>query len=70
MAPLLFVDFYKAFDSIYRKRMEQILLAYGFTNEAVTAIMSLYKRQKQCFAHQMESQISSALLSKFCKEIC
>ena len=32
---ILFVDFTKAFDSIHRRKMEQILLAYGLRKEAV-----------------------------------
>ena len=42
-ATILFVDFTKAFDSIHRKKMEQILLAYGLPKETVTAIMMLYR---------------------------
>ena len=42
-AVLLFVDFSKAFDSIHRGKMEQILLAYGIPDETVSAIMMLYK---------------------------
>ena len=38
---LLFVDFTKAFDSIHRGKMEQILLAYGILKETVAAIMIL-----------------------------
>lgn len=41
-AVLLFVDFSKAFDSIHRGKMEQILLAYGIPNETVKAVMMLY----------------------------
>ena len=41
-AVLLFVDFSKAFDSIHRGKMEQILLAYGIPKETVDAIMMLY----------------------------
>ena len=43
---LLFVDFSKAFDSIHRGKMEQILLAYGLPKETVTAIKVLYKNTK------------------------
>ena len=43
---ILFVDFSKAFDSIHRGKMEQILLAYGLPKETVTAIMMLYKNMK------------------------
>ena len=32
----LFIDFSKAFNSIYREKMEQILLAYGLPKESVT----------------------------------
>ena len=43
---LLFIDFSKAFDSIHRRKMKQILLAYGLPKETVTAIMMLYKNMK------------------------
>ena len=46
LATLFFVDFTKAFDSIHRGKMEQILLAYGLQKETVTAIMILYKNTK------------------------
>ena len=45
-ATLLFVDFSKAFDSIHRGKMEQILLAYGLPKETVAAIMILYRNTK------------------------
>ena len=45
-ATLLFVDFTKAFDSIHRGKMEQILLAYGLSKEAVAAITILYRNTK------------------------
>ena len=41
-----FVDFTKAFDTIHRERMEQILLAYGPPEETVAAIMMLYRNTK------------------------
>ena len=40
-ATLLFVDFTKAFDSINRGKIEQILLAYGLPKETVAAITIL-----------------------------
>ena len=45
-ATLLFVDFTKAFDSIHRGKMEQILLAYGLPKETVAAIMILFRNTK------------------------
>ena len=45
-ATLLFVDFTKAFDSIHRGKMEQILLAYGLPKETVAAIKILYRNTK------------------------
>ena len=45
-ATLLFVDFNKAFDSIHRGKMEQILLAYGLPKETVAAITILYRNTK------------------------
>ena len=38
-ATILFVDFAKAFDSIYRGKMEQIQLAYDLPKETVEAII-------------------------------
>ena len=43
---MLFVDFYKAFDSIHGGKMEQIQLAYGLYKEIVAAIMMVYKNMK------------------------
>ena len=45
-ATLLFVDFTKAFDSIHRDKIEQILLAYGLPKETAAAIKFLYKNTK------------------------
>ena len=42
-ATILFVDFSKTFDSIYRGKMEQILLVYGLLKQAIAAIMMLFK---------------------------
>ena len=43
LVTLLFVDFTKAFDSIQRGKMEQILLAYSLPKETVAAITILYR---------------------------
>ena len=43
---ILFVDLTKAFDSIHRGKMEQILLAYGVPKETVAAITILYRNTK------------------------
>ena len=40
---LTFVDFTKAFDTIHRGKLEEILLAYNIPSEVVSAIMMLYK---------------------------
>ena len=40
------VDFTKAFDSIHREKMYQILLAYGIPKETVATIMFLYRNTK------------------------
>ena len=45
-ATILFVDFAKAFDSIHRGKMDQILLVYGLLKETVAAIMMLYRNTK------------------------
>ena len=42
----IFVNFTKAFDSIHRRKMEQILLAYGLPKETVPAMMILYRNIK------------------------
>ena len=43
---LVFVDFKKAFDSIHRGKMRQILLAYGIPIKLVQTIMKLYEGTK------------------------
>ena len=43
---LLFIDFSKAFDSIHREKMEQILPAYDLPKETINAIIMLYKNTK------------------------
>ena len=45
-ATILFVNFTKAFDSVHRGKMEQILLAYGQPKETIMAIMMLYRNIK------------------------
>ena len=45
-ATILFVDFTKAYDSIHKGKMEQILLAYGLPKETVAAIVMLYRNTK------------------------
>ena len=45
-ATILFVDFTKAFDSIHRGKIEQILLAYGIPKGTIAAIMILYRNTK------------------------
>ena len=45
-AIILFVDFSKAFDSIHRGKIAEILQAYGIPNETITAIMMLYRNTK------------------------
>ena len=42
----IFVDFTKAFNSIHRGKMEQILLAYGLPKETEAAITILYRNTK------------------------
>ena len=45
-ATILFLDFTKAFDSILRGKMDQILLAYGQPKETIAAIMIFYRNTK------------------------
>ena len=45
-ATILFIDFTKAFDSIQRGKMEQIILAYGQHKESIAAIMMLHRNTK------------------------
>ena len=56
-AILLFVNSSKAFDSIVRGKMEQILLAYGLLKETVIAKWSTYR---------VETQTSLALSLELC----
>ena len=46
-ATISFVDFSKAFDSMNRGNMNQILLAYDLAKETVAVIMMLYKSTKE-----------------------
>ena len=46
-AKILFVDFSKVFDSTYRGKMKQILLAYGLPKETVEATMKLYRNESK-----------------------
>ena len=43
---ILFDDFTKAFNSIHRRKMEQILLAYDIPKETIAAITILYRKTK------------------------
>ena len=45
-ATIVFVNSTKAFDSIHRGKMEQILLTYGLPKETVAAIMMLNRNTK------------------------
>ena len=45
-ATILFLDFTRAFDSIHRGKMEQILHAYSLSKETITAMMMLYRNMK------------------------
>ena len=45
-ATILLVNFAKAFDSIHKGKMKQILLAYGLPKETVSVIMMLYRNTK------------------------
>ena len=58
-ATILFVNFTKAFDSIHRGKMEQILLAYGIPKETVAAITILYRNTRVKELHSMETQTTS-----------
>ena len=42
----MFVNFSKAFDSIHKGKIEQILQAYGLPKETVIAIIMLFKNTK------------------------
>ena len=67
-ATLLFIDFPKAFDSIHRGKMEQILLAYGFPKETVTVIMKLYKIMKTMVPHPLVTLSSLTQLMESYKD--
>ena len=66
LATLLFVDFTKAFDSIHRRKMEQILQAYGLPKETVAAITILYRNTK-VKVHSPDGD-TSTLLQEYYKE--
>ena len=43
---VIFIDFFKAFDSVNRKRMFAILSAYGIPDETISAIKCMYDNSK------------------------
>ena len=45
-ATLLFIDFSKAFDSMHRGNLEEILTAYGIPEETVNAITMSYRNTR------------------------
>ena len=60
---LLFVDFSKAFDSIHRGKMEQILLANGLPKETVAAIMMFYQNTK-VKVHSPDRDVVASVLQR------
>ena len=46
VACIIFIDFSKAFDSIHRPKMADILKSYGIPNKIINAIMILYSNNK------------------------
>ena len=58
---ILFANFAKAFDSVHREKMEQILLVYGLLKETVAAIMMLNRNTKVKSVPWMETQTTSNL---------
>ena len=46
VACIIFIDFSKAFDSINRPKMAEILKSYGIPNKIINAIMILYSNNK------------------------
>ena len=48
-ATLLYIDFSKAFDSIHKGKIEQILRAYGLPKETLTTLIILYKNTNAMF---------------------
>ena len=45
-ATLIFVDFSNVFNTIHRRKIEQILLAHGLPKETIATIMMIYKNTK------------------------
>ena len=46
VACIIFIDFFKAFDSIHRSQMAEILKSYGIPNNIINAIIILYSNNK------------------------
>ena len=47
-----FVDFKKAFDSVPRQRLWQVLASCGVTNKIISCLQSIYSRDKACVLTQ------------------
>ena len=45
-ATILFIDFSKVFDTIHRRKMAEILNAYGIPDKIISSIMIAYKNTK------------------------
>ena len=68
-AALLFINFSKAFDSIYRRKMKEMLSADVITKETVNAIMILYQDTRSMVRSLMETQSSSITVLESSKVI-
>ena len=61
LVPVLFVDFSKAFDSVDRSKMFEILRLYGIPEEIVAAIKVMYTDSTSTVTTDGESQPFSTL---------
>ena len=69
-AVLTFVDLKKAFDSVNRDRLFDILKAYGIQDQIVSVIASMNHNTGELkFSHLMEKQISLLSMLEYCRVV-
>ena len=68
-AVMIFVDFHKAFDSIHRGKLMEILKAYGIPLETANAILFYIKKLLLKLFPQMVIQVFFKFMQEFCREI-
>ena len=68
-AVMIFVNIHKAFDSIHREKLMEILKAYGIPHETVNAIPLLYKNTTAKVISPDGDTSFFQFMQEFCREM-